>query len=126
MGISENEEADEGEDRESSRTGGDEHAWPRWEHRARSPRSRWWRELTPEEQAEEAGEASSEWAERVARYRPAWWPENEPWPPRRRPWRVRSRRPFFRRLGCLFLVFNLVGAAFFVAVIIMLLNILRL
>jgi signal transduction histidine kinase len=36
--------------------------------------------------------------------RPPWWPENEEWPP------VRGRmrhRPFFRRLGCAFALFNL-------------------
>ena len=37
--------------------------------------------------------------------RPPWWPENEEWPPRR--WRRRPHNPFFRRLGCLFLLFNL-------------------
>jgi len=37
--------------------------------------------------------------------RPPWWPENEEWSPRR--WRHRRVNPFFRRLGCLFLLFNL-------------------
>lgn len=36
--------------------------------------------------------------------RPPWWPENEPWPPRHGRFR---RNPFFRRLGCLFGLFNL-------------------
>jgi two-component system, OmpR family, sensor histidine kinase BaeS len=42
--------------------------------------------------------------------RPAWWPENEPWPPTRPPhwgdWRNRNRRPgrFFWRFGCGLLV----------------------
>jgi two-component system OmpR family sensor kinase/two-component system sensor histidine kinase BaeS len=31
-------------------------------------------------------------------------------------------RPFFRRLGCVFLLFNLLGAAFFVAIVILVLN----
>ncbi len=37
--------------------------------------------------------------------RPPWWPENEPWPP------VRSmaRSAFFRRMGCFFGLFNLIG-----------------
>jgi signal transduction histidine kinase len=39
------------------------------------------------------------------RQRPPWWPENEEWPPRR--WRRRPHNPFFRRLGCLFLLVNL-------------------
>src|SRR5262245_25637935 len=38
--------------------------------------------------------------------RPAWWPENEPWPPRRGHLR---HNPFFRRLGCMFAIFNLLG-----------------
>jgi len=42
---------------------------------------------------------------RSPRQRPYWWPENEPWPPH-----MRSRRPrFFRRMGCLFVFFNLLG-----------------
>jgi signal transduction histidine kinase len=36
--------------------------------------------------------------------RPSWWPENEPWPPKRGQFR---RYPFFRRLGCAFGLFNL-------------------
>jgi signal transduction histidine kinase len=39
------------------------------------------------------------------RPRPPWWPENEEWPPKR--WRHNGRRPFFRRMGCLFILFNL-------------------
>ena len=40
---------------------------------------------------------------RSPRQRPHWWPENEPWPPH-----MRSPRPrFFRRMGCLFVLFNL-------------------
>lgn len=38
------------------------------------------------------------------RERPTWWPENEPWPPRRE--RLHYN-PFFRRLGCFFGLFNL-------------------
>lgn len=41
------------------------------------------------------------------RGRPPWWPENEEWPPTRDAWRrVGRRNPFFRRMGCLFLVFS--------------------
>jgi two-component system sensor histidine kinase BaeS len=47
------------------------------------------------------------------RSRPHWWPENEPWPPH-----IRSRRPrFFRRMGCLLIVFNLIGLTLFVGII---------
>ena len=41
-------------------------------------------------------------------HRPDWWPENEEWPPRPRHWRG-GRAPFFRRLGCLFAAFYLLG-----------------
>ena len=41
------------------------------------------------------------------RQRPPWWPENEEWPPTREAWRrVGRRNPFFRRMGCLFIVFG--------------------
>ena len=53
------------------------------------------------------------------RRRPPWWPENEEWPPRR--WERRPHNPFFRRLGCLFLLFNLfliLLFGFFVGVVI--------
>ncbi len=46
--------------------------------------------------------------------KPAWWPENEEWPPRRG--RMRHN-PFFRRLGCLFGVFNLLGVAALILVV---------
>ncbi len=53
------------------------------------------------------------WLRRFGRmpHRPPWWPADEEWPPRsRRPWRhVRQHNPFFRRLGCLFLISNLLG-----------------
>lgn len=45
-------------------------------------------------------------------HRPPWWPENEAWPP------VRGRlrhNPFFRRLGCAFGLFNLIGFGVFFA-----------
>src|SRR5215213_5539379 len=54
----------------------------------------------------------SSWREHYLKdHRPPWWPENEEWPPRdRRGWRYMGRRnPFFRRLGCAFLIFNFVG-----------------
>ncbi len=73
------------------------------------------------ETTNEPGDAP-DWAEHAQRFKPPWWPENEPWPPRRRHLRRGPYRPFFRRLGCLFLLLNLVGAAFFVAIIILLLN----
>ncbi len=37
---------------------------------------------------------------------PPWWPENEAWPPSRPHWRT-SRGRFFRRMGCLFALVNL-------------------
>ncbi len=37
------------------------------------------------------------------RQRPPWWPENEEWPPKR--WQMR-RGPFFRRMGCFFVLFS--------------------
>jgi len=46
--------------------------------------------------------------------RPSWWPENVPWPPRREGFR---HNQFFRRLGCFFGVFNLLGLAFFVLLV---------
>ena len=41
---------------------------------------------------------------RFSRQRPPWWPENEEWPPKR--WRPMRGGPFFRRMGCLFMVFS--------------------
>jgi signal transduction histidine kinase len=52
--------------------------------------------------------------------RPPWWPENEEWPPVRR-WRG-GRNPFFRRLGCLFMAFNLFGFVIFLAIAVFVLN----
>ena len=54
----------------------------------------------------------SAWREDYLRgHRPPWWPENEEWPPRDpRQWRWMGRRnPFFRRMGCVFLLLNLIG-----------------
>ena len=54
---------------------------------------------------------------------PPWWPENEPWPPRHRPWRRMGRHsPFFRRLGCLFAAFSLLGVVVFGGVTTIILN----
>jgi signal transduction histidine kinase len=59
-------------------------------------------------------------------HRPPWWPENEEWPPRdRRAWRfMGSRNPFFRRMGCVFLVFNLIGFVFLFSISAFILNVL--
>jgi signal transduction histidine kinase len=68
----------------------------------------------------------SSWrAHYLSEHRPPWWPENEQWPPRDpRQWRKFGRHnPFFRRLGCLFLVFNLVTMAIFAGIIGVILNI---
>ena len=48
------------------------------------------------------------------RQRPPWWPENEEWPPKR--WGQLRGRPFFRRMGCLFLLFNLFGFLIFAVI----------
>jgi len=56
------------------------------------------------------------WREQyLSENRPSWWPETEEWPPRDpRHWRRMGRHnPFFRRLGCMFLVFNIAGFAVF-------------
>ncbi len=38
------------------------------------------------------------------RPKPPWWPENEEWPPKR--WRHMRGKPFFRRMGCFFILFS--------------------
>ena len=56
------------------------------------------------------------WTDHTSKsHRPPWWPENEDWPPHSRSqWRrFRKNNPFFRRLGCLFALFTLVGLIFF-------------
>jgi len=57
-------------------------------------------------------------------HRPPWWPENETWPPSdRRSWRrIGRHNPFFRRLGCIFIIFNLFGFAFFASMLGLVLN----
>jgi signal transduction histidine kinase len=40
----------------------------------------------------------------IYRHRPDWWPENEAWPPR-----GRRGHAFFRRIGCAFVLANLLG-----------------
>ena len=48
-----------------------------------------------------------------SRQRPPWWPENEEWPPQHGRWRHMRGTPFFRRMGCFFVVFNLLALVFF-------------
>jgi signal transduction histidine kinase len=57
-------------------------------------------------------------------HRPSWWPENEEWPPRRRhPWRFGGRHnPFFRRLGCIFVIFQIFGFLLFASIFGLILN----
>jgi len=57
-------------------------------------------------------------------HRPPWWPENEEWPPHgRMPWRRMGRHnPFFRRLGCLFVIFNLFSFVVFGSIVGLILN----
>jgi len=59
-------------------------------------------------------------------HRPPWWPENEEWPPRDpRQWRWMGRRnPFFRRMGCVFLILNLIGFVLLFSISAFILNIL--
>jgi signal transduction histidine kinase len=45
-------------------------------------------------------------------YRPPWWPEEEPWPPQRR----MRHYPFFRRIGCMFALFNIVAWGVFLSI----------
>jgi two-component system OmpR family sensor kinase/two-component system sensor histidine kinase BaeS len=47
-------------------------------------------------------------------HRPSWWPENQPWPPQRG---RHPHNPFFRRLGCFFGLFSLLGFIFFILLI---------
>lgn len=49
------------------------------------------------------------------RQRPPWWPENEAWPPKR--WRHMRGTPFFRRMGCFFLLFNIFAFIGFLALL---------
>ena len=60
----------------------------------------------------------------MSEHRPAWWPENEDWPPHsRHQWRqLRRGNPFLRRLGCVFAVFNIFSLIFIAAVIGLILN----
>jgi signal transduction histidine kinase len=64
--------------------------------------------------------------ERLRAHRPPWWPENEEWPPHDpRAWRYMGRRnPFFRRIGCAFVVFNLIGFVILFSVSAFILNVL--
>ncbi len=60
----------------------------------------------------------------MSEHRPAWWPENEEWPPRsRRQWRlIRRGNPFLRRLGCVFAMFNMFGLIFIAVIVGLVLN----
>jgi signal transduction histidine kinase len=49
------------------------------------------------------------------RQRPSWWPEGEEWPPKR--WGHMRGKPFFRRMGCLFVVFNFFAFIGFLALL---------
>ena len=49
------------------------------------------------------------------RPRPPWWPDNEEWPPKR--WSYMRSQPFFRRMGCLFLIFSFLAVTGFLAVL---------
>jgi two-component system, OmpR family, sensor histidine kinase BaeS len=71
---------------------------------------------------ETPSETPPEWtthrdARRYFRHRPSWWPENEPWPPKRGSSR---RHPSFRRFGCFFafVILSLCGFFFMAPVLI--------
>src|SRR5690349_2867725 len=67
------------------------------------------------------------WGERYYQgHRPPWWPENEEWPPHdRHAWRnIGRRNPFFRRIGCVFLLFNLIGFVILFSISAFILNVL--
>ncbi|WKZ48941.1 MAG: ATP-binding protein [Anaerolineales bacterium] len=53
------------------------------------------------------------------RQRPPWWPQNEDWPPKH--WRQR-RGPFFRRMGCFFILFGFFACVGVMAVLRLLLD----
>ncbi len=53
------------------------------------------------------------------RQRPPWWPQNEDWPPKH--WRQR-RGPFFRRMGCFFILFSFFACIGVMAVLRLLLD----
>src|SRR5215208_2281668 len=58
----------------------------------------------------------SAWREHyMRRQRPPWWPENEEWPPKR--WGAMRGQPFFRRMGCIFLIFTFLAITGFLAVL---------
>jgi signal transduction histidine kinase len=115
-------EPEDYENHEASEPGGgsasDAPEWHGWKQAARA-QQRWWREMQGDEPDQQAADRRQQWSERVAKHKPGWWPENEPWPPVRRPWRTRARRPFFQRLGCLFLLFNPIV---FIIIVILVLN----
>jgi signal transduction histidine kinase len=75
---------------------------------------------------EDSPRRSSWRAHNLKAHRPPWWPENEDWPPRdRRAWRqMGGRNPFFRRLGCAFLIFNLIGFVLLFSISAFILNVL--
>src|SRR5512140_2143945 len=52
---------------------------------------------------------------------PPWWPENEAWPPSRPHWRA-GRGRFFRRMGCLFGLVNLLVLFIFSIVVVLVAN----
>jgi signal transduction histidine kinase len=55
----------------------------------------------------------------IGEHRPAWWPENEEWPPHsRHQWRrLRRGNPFLRRLGCVFAMFNMFSLIFIAVIV---------
>jgi signal transduction histidine kinase len=53
--------------------------------------------------------------------KPSWWPENEAWPPVQSPWRA-TRGRFFRRMGCVIALVNLLASLVFAGLLGLVLN----
>ena len=53
--------------------------------------------------------------------KPSWWPENEAWPPVQSRWRA-SRGRFFRRMGCVIALVNLLASLVFAGLLGLVLN----
>ena len=53
--------------------------------------------------------------------KPGWWPENEAWPPVQSPWRA-TRGRFFRRMGCVIALVNLLASLVFAGLLGLVLN----
>lgn len=82
----------------------------------------WWRGPGDVNNVPDGDPNAPRWAEEMSKFQPPWWPDNEPWPPKRRPWARGRHRPFFRRLGCIFLLLNWFGIAVLITIVFLVLN----